>query len=90
MLFNRQIQNKKIEQQKSPWQEYKEKLGTTRPWDLLRPEAPRTSTEEESHRRSICEECPRFLKATKQCLECGCFINLKIKLKDSTCPLKKW
>ena len=71
------------------WQEYKKKLGTTRPWDALN--SANYATEEESQKRwSICEECPRLLKATSQCKECGCFMKIKVKLKEAVCPLNKW
>jgi membrane protease subunit (stomatin/prohibitin family) len=38
---------------------------------------------------SICEECPKFTKL-KFCEECGCFMPVKVKLKDVKCPLDKW
>lgn len=74
----------------SPWQEYKKKLGETRPWDLLDPGAERATSEEAERRFSICQACPRLLKATSQCKECGCFMNLKTKLAKADCPLHKW
>jgi len=74
---------------KSRWQKYKENLGTTRPWDALK--VANYSTEAEAQNRwSICEECPRLLKATSQCKECGCFMRIKVKLKEAVCPLGKW
>jgi hypothetical protein len=74
----------------SPWQEYKKKLGATRPWDVVNPGVARLSDEDSEKRYSICEECPSLLKLTHQCKECGCFMKLKVKLKDATCPLGKW
>lgn len=41
-------------------------------------------------RLDICNGCEKFIKITKQCKECGCIMPLKVKLKDSTCPLNKW
>lgn len=66
-----------------------------RPWDLLRSKKPgsageRASNEKQKQRMSICQECPRFVKLTSQCLECGCIMNLKTKLEHATCPLGKW
>lgn len=66
-----------------------------RPWDLLRSKAPgaageRASDEDQEKRMSICEACPRFVKLTSQCLECGCIMKLKTKLAAATCPLGKW
>ena len=66
-----------------------------RPWDLLKSKKPgsageRASDEKQQERMSICQECPRFVKLTSQCLECGCIMNLKTKLEQATCPLGKW
>jgi hypothetical protein len=72
------------------WQEYKKKLGETRPWDILNPNVERSSEEEAERRMSICVECPSLLKLTNQCKECGCVMSLKTKLEKATCPLGKW
>jgi hypothetical protein len=74
----------------SAWADYKKKLGTTRPWDILNPNAPKASEEEAEHRLSICSQCPELIKATSQCKQCGCFMKMKVKLKEASCPLLKW
>jgi hypothetical protein len=74
----------------SAWQKYKEKLGTTRPWDVINPNVPKATEEVANNRIAICRECPEFIKATSQCKQCGCFMKMKVKLKDATCPLGKW
>ena len=74
----------------NPWQEYKKKLGDTRPWDMFNQNIEQASGEEALRRLSICEECPSLLKLTHQCKECGCFMKMKTKLKHAACPLKKW
>ena len=65
-----------------------------RPWDLLRskssPEGERVTEDVRQKRLSICGECPRFVKLTSQCMECGCIMKLKTKLASATCPLGKW
>lgn len=70
------------------------KTRDVRPWDLLRskasPEGERVTEEKKQERLSICEECPRYVKMTSQCLECGCIMKLKTKLAAATCPLGKW
>jgi hypothetical protein len=73
----------------SAWQEYKKKLGETRPWDAF---DPTKYTDEDTARKrmDICEVCPRLLKTTHQCKECGCFMKMKTKLKNAECPLGKW
>ena len=72
------------------WQEYKKKLGTTRPWDVLNPKTEYATEDLARHRLAVCEACPRLLKTTYQCKECGCFMKLKVRLRDAECPLDKW
>jgi len=74
----------------SAWQDYKNKLGTTRPWDIINPNVEKVSEEVEEKRFSICEECPELIKITKQCKQCGCFMKMKVKLKEAKCPIGKW
>jgi len=72
------------------WQEYKQRMGVTRPWDMLNPSTEKVDDAEESMRYSMCNDCPEFIKLTKQCKQCGCFMNLKVKLKAAVCPIGKW
>ena len=72
------------------WQEYKKKLGDTRPWDLVNSEQPKADDELANKRLDICLGCDRLLKVTKQCKECGCFMAFKVKLQKAVCPLGKW
>jgi len=74
----------------TPWQEYKKKIGATRPWDLLNPNVERATDDLANSRLKICEECDSLIKLTKQCKECGCIMTLKVKLKEAKCPLGKW
>ena len=74
----------------SAWKEYKAKLGTARPWDLLNPNIEKVDEAEESMRYSMCNDCPECIKSTKQCKQCGCFMNLKVKIKAAVCPIGKW
>jgi Cu2+-containing amine oxidase len=74
----------------TPWQEYKKKLGTTRPWDIVNPNKEHSTDEEAASRLGICEKCPSLLALTHQCKECGCFMKIKVKLKEAECPLGKW
>ena len=41
-------------------------------------------------RLDICLGCDRLIKSTKQCKECGCFMNIKTQLPHASCPLGKW
>ena len=74
----------------SAWEEYKRRLGEARPWDLLNPNAPRVDAEKAESRLAICLECPELVKVTKQCKQCGCFMQGKVKLESASCPLGKW
>jgi len=75
---------------KSRWEQYKEKIGDVRPWDILDPHKHVKSEEISDARYKICLECPELIDLTKQCKQCGCFMPLKTKLEAAFCPLKKW
>ena len=74
----------------SPWQEYKKRLGSTRPWDIFKAEAHNTDEQTAIDRYAVCLECPELLKITKQCKQCGCMMPLKVQLKAAEFPLVKW
>jgi hypothetical protein len=74
----------------SKWEEWKASLGETRPWHLLDPNQYSEDEKLSKERLSICSQCPEFIKITSQCKKCGCIMNLKTKLENSTCPLGKW
>lgn len=74
----------------TPWQKYKQNLGSTRPWDFLNPNTEYVSQDVQEKRYSICSSCPELLNSTKQCKKCGCFMPVKTKLQNATCPLHKW
>lgn len=74
----------------SKWEEYKKKLGDTRPWDVLNPNVKLSGEEKAKARLDICFNCDRLLKITTQCKECGCFMKLKSRIENAKCPLGKW
>lgn len=37
-----------------------------------------------------CESCQHFKKMARQCDLCGCFLDLKTKLLEASCPIDKW
>ncbi len=41
-------------------------------------------------RYNICKSCSNFRKLTKQCRICECFMPIKTKIVNSTCPENKW
>ncbi len=58
---------------------------------LLHGELPPMSDAELSKlRMSVCETCPEFARIARQCKQCGCFLDLKTKLLEATCPIGKW
>ena len=67
-----------------------EENRTARPWDLFNKSLGRVETEIATQRLDICKQCPEYIKATHQCKECGCIMNLKTKLPHAACPLHKW
>jgi hypothetical protein len=74
----------------SKWEEWKKAQGTTRPWHIFDPEKIADDPEFAKKRLEICKACPELIKLTSQCKKCGCFMTLKTKLKEATCPLRKW
>ena len=74
----------------SAWEDYKNKLGTTRPWHMLDPSVARVEKEESNARMDICLSCPELLPITHQGKQCGCLMRAKTKLEGATCPLGKW
>lgn len=72
----------------SAWQEYRKKLSAT-PLGLI-DRSSYTSEDEAQTRIDVCDGCNSFIHLTKQCKECGCFMPLKTKLKNTKCPLNKW
>jgi hypothetical protein len=61
-----------------------------RPWDLFNKKIGRVPVDIAAERFEICKACPRYVKSTHQCLECGCIMNLKVKLPNAECPLGHW
>ena len=61
-----------------------------RPWDLFNKNLGRVETVIAAERMDICSGCEHFITATSQCKECGCFMNLKTKLPNASCPVGKW
>jgi rRNA maturation endonuclease Nob1 len=41
-------------------------------------------------RITICKSCPELFQPTDTCKKCGCFVNAKTWIKNTTCPLGKW
>ena len=77
---------------KTKWQIWKEKNSgdVVRPWDIINPKIEKLPKKEYQKRLDICLGCDRLIKSTKQCKECGCFMNIKAQLPHASCPLGKW
>jgi len=53
----------------------------------------KVSAEIRNERFDTCKSCPSFIKDSKRCSECGCFMEAKTWLggdPDTLCPRKKW
>ena len=44
--------------------------------------------DELNKRLELCASCEYLIN--KRCLKCGCFIEVKTRLKTSKCPIGKW
>ena len=47
-----------------------------------------TPSEIQDHRKDICKACD--YRKGDICSVCGCFITLKVKFANSSCPQNKW
>lgn len=63
---------------------------SVKPWDMLDPNAGRVSDEVLDDRLRICSGCEHFIKLTRQCKKCLCFMRLKAQLPKAECPVGKW
>jgi hypothetical protein len=41
-------------------------------------------------RIEICKRCDSYQPTLSICTECGCWMVVKVHLKDASCPLLKW
>lgn len=55
--------------------------------DGVVPMSPKELAEE---RIKMCESCQFFKKMTRQCALCGCFMDVKTKMLEASCPAGKW
>jgi hypothetical protein len=67
-----------------------DKPRKARPWDLFNKNLGRVETTIAEERYEICAICPKLIKLTGQCKECGCFMQQKVKLPHAFCPINKW
>jgi hypothetical protein len=61
-----------------------------KPWDLINPYIEDVPNETYSNRMKICISCDNFIRMTSQCKKCGCFMHLKSKLPNASCPIGLW
>lgn len=43
-----------------------------------------------AERMQICMDCEHLFKKTRQCKQCGCFMRIKTRMKNASCPIGKW
>ena len=63
---------------------------SSKPWDLLNPNEPRSEEDLKKQRLSICRQCPEYISLTTQCKKCGCVMEFKTRLENAVCPIGKW
>jgi hypothetical protein len=59
-------------------------------WSMLGINKRLATKEVAQNRYDICKSCDRFANITKQCLECKCFMKVKVTFPKSVCPIGKW
>lgn len=47
-------------------------------------------TDKAKRRYEMCLSCNHFSLIDKKCLECGCFMQLKVMMPTAQCPKRKW
>jgi hypothetical protein len=60
------------------------------PIHLLNPNNYKVPKSIQEKRLDFCKECKFFKDKTNQCSICNCVMPLKVKLKDSWCPVGYW
>lgn len=59
--------------------------------DLLKGELPAIAAEDLAKSRlTECEACDQFGRLARQCNLCGCFMDIKTKMLEASCPAEKW
>lgn len=43
-----------------------------------------------AERLKVCADCQHMKKMIRQCELCGCWLDLKSKLLEASCPINKW
>lgn len=61
-----------------------------KPWDILDSDKSKVDKETHKERYLSCLSCSEFINETKICRQCGCFMKIKTKLAEASCPLGKW
>lgn len=49
-----------------------------------------TALEELERRLGVCRDCSAYLRLTRQCMRCGCFVDLKARDPEGSCPAGRW
>ena len=60
-----------------------------KPWDIL-DKNKRANEDIYKERMDICQKCEFLFTPTKQCMKCGCFMEIKTRIDNAYCPIEKW
>lgn len=41
-------------------------------------------------RLDICKQCANLAGPLNNCLQCGCFMNIKVRIHSAKCPIGYW
>jgi hypothetical protein len=58
--------------------------------DEIRGTTDKLEKDEVKQRIAVCNTCTSFVKLTRQCGLCGCFVDQKAKYRQSQCDANKW
>lgn len=50
----------------------------------------RATEEERATRIDLCKKCEHFILKSKQCSQCGCYMEAKTWIKAASCPIGSW
>jgi hypothetical protein len=65
-------------------------MSDSSPLDFFKKDTEYVDGKTYNQRMLICKKCPLLIPVINQCRQCGCFMNLKAKIKHAICPIGNW
>ena len=69
---------------------HKIRSGLYAAWLLVTRQANLAPQHLQENREDVCCHCPIRDKQKNVCTACGCYLPIKVKLLQSSCPIGKW